>query len=397
MKNAKRWLLPDGVEEVLPNDAKRIEHLRRRMIDQFERWGYQLVIPPVLEFTDSLLSGVGSDLDPITLKVTDQLSGKMMGLRPDMTPQAARMDAHSISHKATSRLCYAGHVMHARPASLLANRTPLHAGVELFGEASLAGDIEVTSLLLACLEQESNQPLTLALGHVAIYKHLIEGAALASGQQAELFELLQAKSMTDLGAWLETHIQDLQIRQWLSVLPKLCGDQQCLQDAREQLKAAPQKVLEAIDELSQFSEVIAKRYPAVNYYFDLSELRGYHYHTGIVFSAFGENFSDALANGGRYDHIGKAFGRSRPATGFSLNLSALIKAERVQEPAPISAIYALLDHSDAQWAAIKELRASGQVVITDFGHDALIKQRCDQELIASGQHYHVQPLETESQ
>ena len=392
MKNAKRWLLPDGVEEVLPNDAQVIEQARRRMVDHFERWGYQLVIPPVLEFTDSLLSGVGSDLDWLTLKVTDQLSGRMMGLRADITPQAARMDAHSISHKETSRLCYASHVIHARPASLLANRTPLHAGVELFGEQRLVGDIEVISLLLASLLAERSEPLTLALGHVAVYKSLITGASVSASQEAELFELLQAKAMTDITAWVEANITDVQYRQWLLALPKLCGSQVVLSEASALFKGAPDAVLDAIDQLDQVASVISARFPDVSLYFDFSELRGYHYHTGIVFSAFVEGFAGPLANGGRYDHIGEAFGRARPATGFSINLSALVKANRVQSPAVVQAIYARYQDDERQWSTIMQLRNQGETVIVDYGQSEISKERCDRALVYEDNLYQVKAL-----
>lgn len=395
MKNAERWLLPDGIEEVLPSDAARIERLRRRQIDHFEQWGYQLVVPPVLEFTDSLLASTGSDLDLLTLKVTDQLSGKMMGLRPDMTTQAARMDAHSVSHKATSRLCYAGHVIHAKPLSLLANRTPLHAGVELFGESSIEGDIEVLSLLLSALSAEHAAPVTLSLGHVAICRSIVELANLSHDQADAFFGLLQAKAMSDIHAWLDANVSDHNIRQWLSSLPDLHGGIDCLSRAREQIGGASPQVVQALDELVLLFKRLHSRFPSVNIHFDLSELRGYHYHTGIVFSAFTRGFADALAHGGRYDDIGEAFGRARAATGFSLNLTALFKAGKVPELGQPEAIYVLCDGTEAQWHALSSLRNQGETVIVDYGSDALIKARCNRELVNTSSSYQVELLDTE--
>lgn len=389
--NVDRWLLPDGVEEILPAQAHSVEQLRRQLLDLYRSWGYDMVIPPLLEFTESLFSGVGRDLELLTLKVTDQLSGRTMGLRADMTPQAARMDAHSFRRQGTSRLCYADHVLHARPKTPLAIRTPLQAGVELFGEAGLEADIEVISLLLESLSVADLDKLTLDLGHVGIYRALTETIDLSEHQQAQLFDLLQTKDQAQIQQWLAGNIESTDVAQWLLDLSALSGDASVLERAREILVDAPAEVHAALDELTAIAEVVAQRYPSINCYFDLSELRGYHYHTGIVFAAYAEGFGDAIANGGRYDHIGEAFGRSRPATGFGLNLTSII---RLLPTVDIQAngIYAPASQEPAQWQAIQALREQGERVVCGLSSQQTdIKTlNCNRQLVLVDGEYQVQ-------
>ena len=371
--NVDRWLLPDGVEEILPARAQGVEQLRRQLLDHYAHWGYELVIPPLVEFTESLFSGVGRDLERLTLKVTDQLSGRMMGLRADMTPQAARMDAHSFVRQGPNRLCYAGHVVHAKPKSPLAIRTPLETGVELFGEAGLEADIEVISLLLESLSNAKVDKLTLDLGHVGIYRALIESIGLSAAQEKALFAILQTKDTVELQQWLASNELTVESRQWLLALSALSGDRSVLAQAQHTLAEAPAEVHAAIDELQAIEVVIAERYPGINVYFDLSELRGYHYHTGIVFAAYAEGYGDAIANGGRYDHIGEAFGRARPATGFSINLTSvvtLLSAQQVPSSGTAAGIYASASTDAEQWQAIQKLRAQGERVVCGLSGDA---------------------------
>ena len=391
--NVDRWLLPDGVEEILPAQAQSVEKLRRQLLDLYRSWGYELVIPPLLEYTESLLSGVGHDLELLTLKVTDQVSGRMMGLRADMTPQAARMDAHSYRQQGCSRLCYADHVLHARPKTPLAIRTPLQAGVELFGEAGLEADIEVISLLLASLSSAEVDKLTLDVGHVGIYEALTETLALSEQQENQLFDLLQIKDQFEIQQWLNANIDDVDVRQWLSDLSTLSGNQSTLERAQTLLANAPAEVQAALDELIVVANVIAERYPDVNCYFDLSELRGYHYHTGIVFAAYVEGYGDAIANGGRYDHIGEAFGRARPATGFGLNLTSLISV-LPQMNELMSGIYAPAASAPEQWQAIQELREQGERVVCGLSSQApdFSELHCDRQLVLVDGKYQVQSL-----
>ena len=386
-----RWLLPDGVEEILPADAQAVEKLRRELLDLYASWGYELVMPPLIEFTDSLLSGVGQDLDLLTLKVTDQLSGQLMGLRADITPQAARIDAHSYIRSGPSRLCYTDHVLHAQPKSPLAVRTPLQAGVELFGEPGLDADIEVISLLLASLEKIDVPEVTLDLGHVGICSALLEHLSLDTDQEAVFFDLLASKDIAEIQAWATDNIPSPGATQWLSLLPSLCGDIAILDTARAQLQDAPEEIFAAIDELSEIHRVICQRHPQVSVYFDLGEFRGYRYHTGVVFAAYANGFGDAIANGGRYDHIGEAFGRARPATGFGLNLTSVLPLLSLSKPA--LGIYAPPSTDAAQWRAIQDLRHQGERVICGLSQEPDFEELCcDRQLILQGGEYQVVSL-----
>ena len=388
--NVKHWLLPDGVEEMLPADARAIEGLRRRLLDLYASWGYELVMPPLLEFTDSLLSGVGSDLNLLTLKVTDQLSGQLMGLRADITPQAARIDAHSYVKSGPNRLCYGDHVLHAKPKSPLAVRTPLQVGVELFGESGLDADIEVISLLLASLDSIELADVTLDLGHVDICRSLLEALSLTASQQGEFFELLQTKDVAQIERWSQS-LASPQASTWLPLLPTLCGDSTVLSKARELLVEAPTEVFAALDELDAVYQVVHSRYPRVNIYFDLSELRGYHYHTGIVFAAYAEGFGDAIANGGRYDHIGEVFGRARPATGFAINLTSVLPLLSLAQP--VVGIYAPASTDPSQWQAIQDLRQQGERVVCGLSQPPDFEElRCDRQLVLADGDYQVEAL-----
>lgn len=393
MTYADRWLLPDGIAEILPAQAEDIEQLRRDMLNLYHRWGYDLVIPPVLEFTESLLTGLGQDLDLLTFKVTDQLSGRSMGLRADITPQTARMDAHSFKREGVNRLCYAGHVIHTRPKSPLATRTPIQAGVELFGEASLTADIEVVSLLLESLQTAGVDQLNIDLGHVGIYRALAVATNLDDEQEMSLFSLLQQKAVSDIDAWVASQITQPNIAKLIRALPGLCGGVEVLEQARALLSEYVPDALQPIDELQQLAAVIAERYPSANLYFDISELRGYHYHTGVVFAAFAPGYGQAIANGGRYDHIGEVFGRARPATGFAVDLGALNALGTTVgalEPGILAP-----EVSDAlSWKAIQDLRQQGERVVCTLSTNSLVREElnCDRELVLENGQYLVKPI-----
>lgn len=393
MTYADRWLLPDGVEDLLPQQARHTEQLRRRLLNLYAAWGYEQVIPPILEFTDSLLIGLGRDLDLMTFKVTDQLSGRTMGVRADITPQIARIDAHSLKRSGPSRFCYAGHVIHTRPKSPLATRLPIQAGVELFGGAGLDADIEVISLLLQSLDVVGLQSLHIDLGHVGIYRALAEAAGFSPAREEAFFDLLQRKASTEIGLWLQDNVSDAAMRAHLACLPALAGGQSVLNLARAQLAEAPAEVLAAIDELELVAGVVAERYPQAQLYFDLSELRGYHYHTGIVFAAFAPGYGEAVANGGRYDHIGEVFGNARPATGFAVDLTALVRLGVPEQIQP-AAIFAPASDDQAQWQAICALRQDGEVVVCGLGEQTLAERpvRCDRQLVLDGAVYRVEPI-----
>lgn len=380
MKNVDRWLLPDGVDEVLPEQALVVEHLRRQLLDIYHNWGYDLVIPPMVEFTESLLSGSGSDLDLMTFRVTDQISGRMMGIRADITPQTARMDAHSLRREGPTRLCYAGTVLHTRPRGPLESRTPISIGVELFGEPTLAADIEVIELFLQTLRVTGISNVHLDLGHVDILRGLLADANLDGDQETELFELLQRKATSELSAWIGDNIGDSQLATWLNALPGLAGSVEVLARAKAALNGAPETVLQAIEQLESIVSALANF--EVTIYLDLGEIPGYHYHTGVVFAGYVQGYGKALGNGGRYDHVGEAFGRARPATGFACDLKSLVSQGRATEDA-VTGIFVAGDNTLAWREQVALLRDQGERVVQGFvGQKVNITElNCDRELV----------------
>ena len=391
MTNVDRWLLPDGVDEVLPEQAYVVEHLRRQILDLYYIWGYDLVIPPMVEFTESLLSGSGKDLDLMTFRVTDQLSGRMMGIRADITPQTARMDAHSLRREGPSRLCYAGTVLHTRPRGPLQSRTPISIGVELFGETSLSADIEVIDLFLQTLNTSGVEHVYLDLGHVDICRGLLSEAGLNAELEDQLFELLQRKAQAELSDWIAVNIQDASLSGWLNALPTLTGGIEVLTKAKELLKGSPKAVLDAIDQLEGIVSSIADKSAAV--YIDLGEIPGYHYHTGIVFAAYVQGFGKALGNGGRYDHVGEAFGRSRPATGFAIDLKSLVSQGK-SEVSSSGGIFAPYSTDRESQYRVDSLRGQGKRVVQGFEGQRidLEELKCDHQLAKIDGKYVVQHL-----
>ncbi|MCC5887836.1 MAG: ATP phosphoribosyltransferase regulatory subunit [Gammaproteobacteria bacterium] len=365
-----RWMLPDGVDEILPPRARQIEALRRRLLERFDLWGYELVFPPLLEFLDSLLVGVGSDLDLQTFKVTDQASGRLMGIRADLTSQAARIDAHSLRHEGPTRLCYAGTVLRTRGEGLFGSRSPIKVGAELYGVAGPEGDAEVLALMAETLAAAGLGAVHIELGHVAIYRALAAAAGLPEAANTTLFEAVQRKAVADIRALLEAHQVAGDLSAMILQLPTLLGGSDVLLRAREAFAAAPPGVKAALDELEATAESARLRRPELALGFDLSELHGYHYHTGIVFSAYAEDHGQALARGGRYDDIGGAFGRGRPATGFDLDLKVL--ADLAPVIAPDGRTLRLPSRSGLSapqvrqlWETVAELRAEGVRVVPE--------------------------------
>lgn len=390
MATLDRWLLPDGIEEVLPAEAARIETARRQVLDLFRNWGYELVITPHVEYLESLLTGAGQDLELRTFKVTDPLSGRQMGFRADITPQVARLDAHTHRQEGPSRLCYAGSVLHARPAALATSRSPIQIGAELYGDASSASDSEVIGLMLEVLALAGVNEVHMDLGHVGIYRGLARAAGLSGEAEQRLFDALQRKAIDEIAGLTA----DLPAEQgaMLRALAELCGGREVLAVARQALAAAPAEVLAALDALEYQAGVLAERYPQLPLYFDLGELRGYHYHTGVVFAAFVPGVGQAIAQGGRYDDIGADFGRARPATGFSTDLKTLVtlgQAICVEQPGGIWA------PADAEWTAIQSLRRSGRRVVQALPGqqaDAAREAGCDSELHLQEAGWQVVPL-----
>jgi ATP phosphoribosyltransferase regulatory subunit len=305
-----RWILPEYIED--------IEALRRRVLDLFFEHQYELVMPPLLEYMDSLLTGTGHDLELRTFKVVDQLSGRMMGIRADLTPQVARIDAHLLNRKGVARLCYCGSVLHTRPAAPSATREPIQIGAELYGEAGVEADLEILQLLCQALELAGVRNARVDIGHVAVFRSIAQGANLAPDAEAALFEALQKKDVPALKEL--TKNLDAKTKQALLLLPELYGGAEVLELAEKKLPKLPE-LTRALGTLRKLAK--ACRIPAG---FDLAELRGYHYHSGVVFDAYCGGVSGAVARGGRYDEVGRAFGRARPATGFSIDLRSLAKA-----------------------------------------------------------------------
>jgi ATP phosphoribosyltransferase regulatory subunit len=310
-----KWVLPEYIEDILPKEAMRIERLRRSVLDLFFSKGYEFVIPPLLEYMDSLLTGTGHDLELRTFKVVDQVSGRMMGVRADITPQVARIDAHLLNRKGVTRLCYCGSVLHTRPAVPGATREPIQLGAEMYGEAGVAADVEMLELLCQALELAGARHPRIDIGHVAVFRALAHGAKVDGEREAELFEALQRKDVPALNSL--TKKLAAKSREALLLLPNLYGGAEVLDEAEKRLPRIAE-ITQALATLRRLAK--ACKFPAS---FDLAELRGYHYHSGVVFDAYCDGVMGAVARGGRYDEVGKAFGRARPATGFSIDLRSL--------------------------------------------------------------------------
>ncbi len=391
MTIADRWLLPDGVDELLPEAAGRVEQLRRQLLDMFRVWGYELVMPSLIEYTESLLIGLGRDVELHSFKVTDQISGRMMAIRPDITPQAARIDAHSLRREGPVRLCYADSVLHTRPKSLLASRSAIQVGAELYGEVGAAADIEIICLMIDTLKVAGLESICLDLGHVGIFRYLVSAAGISEAAEADLFDALQRKSAGDIRALANTSVQDAGIVELLVELAGLHGDGAILEKARSLLAPAPTEVSEALDHLQYVASEVQRRHADVECYFDLAELRGYHYHTGLVFAAYTAGHGQAIANGGRYDDIGKVFGRARPATGFSTELKALAKLSQKSGPEDCACIFARYSDDLNLWAAVQVLRQAGEVVIFG-GPDQELPPGCDRQLILQHGAWHLDSI-----
>lgn len=380
------WLLPDAVEELLPPDARALEQLRRTSLDTCERWGYDLVMPPVIEYLEALLSGVAHDLDLQTFKLTDQLSGRMMGVRADITPQAARIDAHQLRKDGPVRLCYSGTVLRTRPEAPGGARNPLQLGAELYGHAGIESDVEVIALMAQVLSAAGVEQLHLDLGHVGIFRGLAEQAGLNTQAEADLWDALQRKATADIAALLEDHGVAAPHREALSALAQLSGGVEVLDEARSVLAGANGVVTEALDALTAIAEALTQWLPGLTLHVDLGELRGYRYHTGVVFAAYTPGVAQELARGGRYDDIGAVFGRARPATGFSTDLKALYGAVRRSQGQrnAAGAIAAPWGEDAALHARVQALRDSGETVLwlLSGDRDEAVDQGCNRMLAA---------------
>lgn len=383
------WLLPEHIADVLPAQARHIEELRRGLLDVARSYGCELVIPPLAEHIESLLSGTGGELDLKTFKLVDQLSGRLLGVRADSTPQVARIDAHLLNRQGVTRLCYCGPVLHTRPAGMQATREPLQFGAEIYGHAGLEADLEVQDLALDCLSGAGLSGVALDLGDARIVRALLDGVALAAPRRAGIHAALAAKdvsSLRDLAQGLGA-----EVREALVALPGLYGDDEVLAAARRLLPGHP-AIGAALDDLASLARHARVAHPDAQVGFDLADVGASAYYSGARFAVYARGSSDALVRGGRYDEVGAVFGRNRPAVGFSLDVKEL--ASLVPEQRGRAAIRAPWGEDAALRAEVRRLREQGETVVCVLpGHDHEGQEfDCDRELAAVDGRWTVRPL-----
>jgi len=378
--NIERWLLPEGSEDLLPPLASRVEGVRRHLLDLFELWGYKYVVPPMFEYLESLLTGSGEELDLLTFKALDLLSGRTIGFRADITPQVARIDAHSLGKPGVQRLCYVGTAVRTESASIFSGRNLISAGAELYGDASERADAEIVSLMVESLKALGLISIHLNLGNVGVFRETIDRLNIGKTDRDLIFRAVQKKAVLDLEeichkcglSKKDTHI--------IKGLPNLCGNSEVLPAARILFQSYPD-ILKKIESLEKLQSIVLERYPDIELYFDLSELRGFSYHTGIVFSANLDGNSQPLAQGGRYDYVGEVFGRNaREATGFSIDVVNLAKESTKQKTKKESVLVVGRDQDSRRdlWKKIEELRGEG-LIVSESGtlaeHDWMLDYR----------------------
>ncbi len=394
MKGKNRWLLPEGIEDLLPDQAAQLEQLRRELLDLYRSWGYELILPPFIEYLDSLLTGSGHDLDLQTFKLIDQLSGRLLGLRADMTPQAARIDAHRLQRDAPSRLCYLGTVLRTRPDGFDGSRSPMQVGAELFGHRGAESDVEILELMVATLALTGIEDIYLDLGHVGIYRGLAHDAGLDEGQEALLFDALQRKALPEINAFLAGLDLSTAQRERLAGLATLNGGAEVLEKAQALLQGSGESALSSLQDLVRIARLATRRLPDISLHFDLAELRGYQYQTGVVFAAFVADRGQEIARGGRYDEIGKVFGRARPATGFSTDLRILMRLGNRDWPQPAGAILAPAEDDTALADKVRTLRTQGERVVQQLPGQvgSVAETGCDRVLRWSGSEWVVERI-----
>ncbi|CAL61448.2 ATP phosphoribosyltransferase regulatory subunit [Herminiimonas arsenicoxydans] len=355
------WLLPENIADVLPSEARKIEELRRLIIDNFHLYGYELVMPPMLEYLESLLAGAGHDMDLRTFKLIDQLSGRTLGVRADMTTQVARIDAHLLNRASITRLCYCGSVLQTRPNGLHATREPLQIGAEVYGHGGLEADAEIQELALASLALAGFTQVRIDLCHVGVLRAIIASDVQAQKDENALYTFLRAKDVPALQEMTLTYGADT--RRALLALPGLYGDVTVIARAREILPKLP-GIDTALDELIALAGLAGETSVTI----DLADLGGYQYESGVMFAIYVPGLPNAVARGGRYDHVGEAFGRARPATGFSMDLREL--ARLLPDAEPKLAIRAPWGREPALRTKIGALRKAGEIVIQSLsGHE----------------------------
>jgi ATP phosphoribosyltransferase regulatory subunit len=377
-----RWLLPEDIADVLPAEARKVETLRRVILDLYQSYGYELVAPPILEFLDSLLTGTGTDLNLQTFKLVDQLSGRTLGLRADITPQVARIDAHLLNRQGVTRLCYAGSVAHARTPVGSSAREELQLGAEIYGCATWEADFEAVSLLLQTLRVASLNTIYLDLSHAGVLAGILDGQISEKAEIEALYSLLQSKDRPRLAIWAKClPVKSAEALMALTELNGPCG--QVLADAKKYLPKHP-LIGDALAQLEKLVRAIAALPGNLELSIDLADLRGYQYHSGVMFAAYVDKLAQPIARGGRYDQVGQAFGRSRPATGFSLDLLTLahLAPTAARKPAIVAP---WLEDADLA-KTMNQLREAGEVVIQAIAGDTVetAEYTCDRELVKQG-------------
>ncbi|GAA0397503.1 ATP phosphoribosyltransferase regulatory subunit [Cocleimonas flava] len=387
------WLLPEGINESLPDDAEKLEKLRRQLVDRYATWGYRLVMPPMVEYLESLRAGMGTQLDLQTFKITDQQNGRMMGVRADMTPQIARIDAHRISKGDTkasvNRLCYIGTVLRTRSAQQGGSRSPVQVGAEIFGHSGVESDFEIISLMLDTLHSINVTELVLDIGHVGVVNGVAEYAGLTKNQQQNYFDMLSRKSIPEINVWvIEQGLSD-SVGAMLEALPMLIGSNDVIETAKERLKEAGQPVLDALEHLENITQLVSNNFPEIKVNIDLAEMRGYSYHTGIMYTVYLPGRGESIANGGRYDGIGEAFGNSRPAIGFSTDLRTLASMMKHTEIKSDGILAPFTLDKDLD-QLVTELRQQGKRVIRQLDESSTAvseQQGCNRKIEKQGDNW----------
>lgn len=382
------WLLPEGIHESLPDEAKSLEAFRRQLIDLYASWGYQLVNPPLVEYMESLRIGMGTELDLQTAKITDQLTGRLMGVRADMTPQVARIDAHRMRddsiEQRPNRLCYIGTVLRTQAAYQGGSRSPRQVGAELFGHAGIESDFEVISLMLETLKVSGLDDIVLDIGHVGIARGLAKHVSLNAAEEGYFFDMLARKSIPEIKDWLKQSQLPQSDADMLAVLPMLNGSIDILDEAKSELLNAGNVVVSAIEYLQRLAKLLKRYHPQLNINIDLAESRGYAYHTGIIYAVYTPEKGHSIARGGRYDGIGQAFNNNRPATGFSADLHTLASlAKRYKNKKIANAILAPYTLDEALDDLIVQLRRDGEIVIKQLSKNTNItpeQQGCNRRI-----------------
>ena len=387
MSDTTRWLLPNGIDELLPEQARRVEHCRRRLLDICAGWGYEYVVPPLVEFSDSLLVGLGADLDELTCKFADRETGKTLAVRADITPQVARIDAHSLGRANVTRLSYAGSTLKSVANSIPADRSPVQMGAEIFGSADITADVEVVDLLLSLVTQNGLSDVTFDIGHVAFCDLVLDATGLDDEQREIILSLLARKATSELDRFLVT-LTNQHEREQVQLLASMHGGRDVIARAREGFADVP-GVGALMDDLEA---VLAScdRNGNVNVYIDLTEAHGYRYHSGVVFALYARELGAPIAKGGRYDGVGEAFGRSRPATGFAIDLKAWSMLAEIPEVASTFVSSPAVDCRELLTAE-SNLRANGKIVIKALGDS--IDPRCTQELVRIEDEWLLKPVE----